>query len=172
MFRSLRNSAFHAVISALDGIAIAMKCTSLREAPDPIKYYNRKKLFALCVQATVQVDSVLPSFNHFISSYALPKSDPLPLLPEKLRSQREIPPRYDPHALEQVLYQWWESAGLENRDLFGIVSDIAVQALSDSREDFNFFDFKVIPFASGKLIREAYDTSDAFFGRKQTLAVS
>ncbi|PXF41586.1 hypothetical protein BWQ96_08700 [Gracilariopsis chorda] len=114
--------------------------------------------------------AVSPSSDPFRSNCAPPKSDPL--LPEELRPQREMPPRYDPHALEQVLYQWWESAGLENRDLFGIVSDIAVQALSDSREDFNFFDFKVTPFASGKLIREAYDTSDAFVGRKQTLAVS
>ncbi|CAN8063387.1 unnamed protein product [Agarophyton chilense] len=44
--------------------------------------------------------------------YAPSQSEPLPPLPQELRPQREMPPRYEPQQFEQVLYQWWESAGL------------------------------------------------------------
>lgn len=41
------------VVSSLDGIAIEIKQPSCRDTSDPKKYYNRKKFFAICVQAAV-----------------------------------------------------------------------------------------------------------------------
>lgn len=38
----------------MDGIAIDSRRHELREAPDPLKYYSRKGLFAICVQTAVQ----------------------------------------------------------------------------------------------------------------------
>lgn len=57
MFRSFQNSRCHVLISALDGIANEIRWSSLREAPDLMKYYNRKTFMALCVRATVQADN-------------------------------------------------------------------------------------------------------------------
>lgn len=56
--------------------------------------------------------AVSPPSDSFKSNYAPAKSDPLPPLPDELRPHGEMAPRYDPQAVEQVLYQWWESAGL------------------------------------------------------------
>ena len=56
LFKSCRKSPLDGVIASLDGIAIAIKQPSSEEVPDPKKYYNRKKYFALCVQAAVTAD--------------------------------------------------------------------------------------------------------------------
>ena len=43
-------------IAALDEIAIKIQQPLLKDASDPKKYYNRKKCFAICVQAAVTAD--------------------------------------------------------------------------------------------------------------------
>lgn len=55
-FQKLQNTPLHAIIAALDGIAISIRQPSLREVSDPRKYYNRKGYYALCVQAAVTAD--------------------------------------------------------------------------------------------------------------------
>eukprot|EP00178_Gracilaria_changii_P026893 TRINITY_DN831_c0_g1_i1.p1 TRINITY_DN831_c0_g1~~TRINITY_DN831_c0_g1_i1.p1 ORF type:complete len:996 (-),score=143.99 TRINITY_DN831_c0_g1_i1:4264-7251(-) len=59
----------------------------------------------LCAATDPLTASVKPA-------YAPSKSEPLPPLPQELRPKREMPPRYDPQEFEQILYHWWESAGL------------------------------------------------------------
>lgn len=50
----LRNSPFHGIIAALDGIAISIRCPTLKDKTELMKYYNRKKCFTPCFQATIQ----------------------------------------------------------------------------------------------------------------------
>jgi DDE superfamily endonuclease len=58
-FQSLRGCPWYGVISALDGIAVAIHCPRLSCCPDPRKYYNRKGFYALSIQECV-------SFNYKI----------------------------------------------------------------------------------------------------------
>lgn len=46
-----------------------------------------------------------------VSRYAPEKGDSIPPLPDVLK-QGDMPSRYDPVVVEQVLYEWWENAGL------------------------------------------------------------
>jgi DDE superfamily endonuclease len=50
-FQSLRGCPWYGVITALDGIAVAIRCPRLSSCPDPQKYYNRKGFYALSIQA-------------------------------------------------------------------------------------------------------------------------
>lgn len=50
----LRNSPFDGFIAEVDGIAIENHRPSLRDVPDRRKYYNRERIFAICIQTAVQ----------------------------------------------------------------------------------------------------------------------
>lgn len=55
-FRVNRRSPLPGIVSALDGISIAIKQPCKIDVEDPRKYYNRNTLFALCVQAAVAAE--------------------------------------------------------------------------------------------------------------------
>lgn len=55
-FQHLRRSPIHGIISALDGVAIAIQSPTLEEVPNPRKYLNRKRFYAICVQAVFGAD--------------------------------------------------------------------------------------------------------------------
>lgn len=55
-FQFMRRSPIHGIISALDGIAIAIQAPKLDEVPDPRKYFNRKHFYSLSIQAAVGAD--------------------------------------------------------------------------------------------------------------------
>jgi hypothetical protein len=52
-FQRLHSSPFGGIIAAMDGIAITITCPRLSCCPDPRKYFNRKGVFAISVQACV-----------------------------------------------------------------------------------------------------------------------
>jgi hypothetical protein len=55
-FAFMRKSPLRGIVAALDGIAVAIRRPSLAEVPDPVKYFNRKEFYSLCVQAAVSAD--------------------------------------------------------------------------------------------------------------------
>lgn len=62
-FQRLRKSPLWGVVSALDGISIAIKCPTLDDTPSPRSYYNRKGFYSVCVQATCAADYSFTFFN-------------------------------------------------------------------------------------------------------------
>lgn len=62
-FQRLRESPIWGVVSALDGISIAIKCPTLVDTPSPRSYYNRKGFYSVCVQAACAADYGFTFFN-------------------------------------------------------------------------------------------------------------
>jgi hypothetical protein len=52
-WQRLRRSQLYGIISALDGIAVEIRCPGAADCSNPISYYNRKDFHAICVQAAV-----------------------------------------------------------------------------------------------------------------------
>lgn len=64
-FQRLRKSPIWGVISALDGVSVAIRCPNLDDTPTPRFFYNRKGFYSICVQAACAADY---SFNFFSAS--------------------------------------------------------------------------------------------------------
>lgn len=73
--------------------------------------YHRLHPYATQTEpAPAPVQSTAPSSS---ARYAPAAHETLPPLPPSvLAADEQMPPRYDPHLVEQDLYQWWETAGL------------------------------------------------------------
>ena len=52
-FQLQRNSPLEGTMAVLDGIAMKIHQLTLNVTPGPLKYFNRKGFYALCVQAAV-----------------------------------------------------------------------------------------------------------------------
>lgn len=62
-FQRLRKSPIWGVVSALDGISVAIKCPTLADTPSPRSFYNRKGFYSVCVQAACAADYSFTFFN-------------------------------------------------------------------------------------------------------------
>jgi hypothetical protein len=52
----LQRSALYGIISSLDGIPVEIRCATVADCSNPTSYYNRKRFYAICVQAAVLAD--------------------------------------------------------------------------------------------------------------------
>jgi DDE superfamily endonuclease len=80
-FQALRGCPWYGLITALDGIAVAIRCPRLSCCSDPQKYYNCKVFYALSVQACVSANYkiIYVSAKHAGSTHESTALMPTPL---------------------------------------------------------------------------------------------